>query len=206
MWLVREEPPTLVSHSAAHFRRPITYQTVRLRNDPARWQVRSLSLRFLRSTVPGARAAVALAWTLHIIAQIGVRMNGQHNGTAVFLEILPNVQRHACFTFRGMKDFNRFEDCVQETLALCWLWTCRLWENGKDAREFPTTLASYATRHVKSGRSFVGKKCYRNDVLSPLAQTIHGFVTQSLPEHQSTASPAPWMEQLVDQPGSRVAQ
>lgn len=133
-------------------------------------------------------------------------MNGQRNGTAVFLEILPKVQRHACFAFRGMKDFNRFEDCVQETLALCWLWTCRLWEQGKDAREFPTTLASYATRHVRSGRSFVGKKCYRNDVLSPLAQAIHGFVTQSLPEHQSTASPAPWMEQLVDQPGSRVAQ
>lgn len=133
-------------------------------------------------------------------------MHGQMNGTAVFLAIFPQVQRHAFFAFRGMKDFNRFEDCVQETLCLCWLWASRLWEQGKDAREFPTTLASYATRHVRSGRSFVGKKTYRSDVLSPLAQAIHGFVAQSLPEHQSTASPAPWMEQLVDQPGSRVAE
>ena len=133
-------------------------------------------------------------------------MNGQVNGTAVFLVIFPHIERHALFAFRGIKDPGRFEDCVQETFCLCWLWTCRLWEQGKDAREFPTTLASYATRHVRSGRSFVGKKSYRNDVLSPLAQAVHGFATQSLPEHQSTASPAPWMEQLVDQPSSRVAE
>ena len=133
-------------------------------------------------------------------------MNGQRDGTAVCLEILPKVQRHAFFTFWGMKDFNRFEDRVQETLCLCWKWTCRLWEQGKDARAFPTALARFATRHVKGGRSLVGGKAGRNDALSPLAHAIHGFIAQSLAEHENTASAASWMERLVDQPGSRVAE
>src|SRR6266542_2060817 len=124
-------------------------------------------------------------------------MNGQLNGNTVVLTILPKVQRHALFAFRYVRDFHRFEDCVQETLALCWLWACRLWEQGKDARNFPTTLATYATRHVKSGRSFVGKKTYRNDVLSPLAQTIHGFLAQCLPEVE-TQTGSPWQAALQD--------
>jgi hypothetical protein len=133
-------------------------------------------------------------------------MNEQLNGTVVFLVIFPQIERHALFAFRGVKDPGRFDDCVQETLAICWLWCCRLWEKGKDAREFPTTLAGYATRQVRSGRRFAGGKLGLKDALNPVAHATQGFTTQSLPEHQSTAAPAPWMEQLVDQPGSRVAE
>src|SRR4051812_27492212 len=118
-------------------------------------------------------------------------MNGFPNGTLVFLAILPAVRRHALFAFRGLKDCARFEDCVQETLALCWLWTCRLWEQGKDARRFPTALASYATRHVKSGRSFVGGKRYTRDALAPPAQALHGFPTHTLPGREAQTG-APW--------------
>ena len=39
-----------------------------------------------------------------------------------------------------------------ETLALVFQWTLRLSERGKDVRDFPTAIASYATRAVKSGR------------------------------------------------------
>lgn len=130
-------------------------------------------------------------------------MNGRTNGTVVFLTIYPQVLRHAHFVFRSLKDFNRFEDCVQETLCLCWLWCCRLWEQGKDAREFPTTLASYATRHVRSGRSFVGRKTYRSDALSPLAQAIHGFLTQALPGVEAQAG-SPWQAALQDNTQSSV--
>jgi DNA-directed RNA polymerase specialized sigma24 family protein len=119
------------------------------------------------------------------------------NGTLVFLAILPQIERHALFAFRGVKDPGRHDDCVQETLALCWRWCCRLWEQGKDAREFPTTLASFATRHVRSGRSFVGKKTYRNDALSPLAQTIHGFLTRALPGVEAQTG-SPWQAALQD--------
>lgn len=124
-------------------------------------------------------------------------MNAHANGTAVFLAISPTIERHARFTFRGQKDHHRLEDCVQETLALCWLWSCRLWEQGKDASAFPTALAAYATRHVRSGRSFVGKKTYRTDVLSPLAQMLHGFRTETLPgKEQRIASH--WRAALQD--------
>ncbi len=133
-------------------------------------------------------------------------MPGRTEGTAVFLAIYPQILRHAFFAFRGVKDPGRFDDCVQETLALCWLWSCRLLEKGKDARDFPTTLASYATRHVRSGRRFAGGKLGLKDALNPVAQAAHGFTTQSLPEHQNAAGPAAWMEQLVDQPSSRVAE
>src|SRR5207253_2527523 len=95
------------------------------------------------------------------------------------------------------------EDCVQETLCLCWLWTCRLWQQGKDALEFPTTLASYATRHVRSGRSFAGKKTYRNDALSPLAQAVHGFLTQALPGVEAQTG-SPWQAALQDNTRSPV--
>lgn len=130
-------------------------------------------------------------------------MNEQMNGTVVFLAIFPQVERHALFAFRGIKDFHRFEDCVQETLCLCWLWSCRLWEQGKDAREFPTTLAAYATRHVKSGRSFVGKKTYKNDALSPHAQKVRGFLTKALPSIEGEKG-SPWMEALQDNTVSEV--
>jgi len=124
-------------------------------------------------------------------------MNGYEHGTTIFLAIFPKVMQHACFAFRGMRDFHSFEDCVQETLALCWHWSCRLWEQGKDAREFPTTLAAYVTRHVKNGRSFVGRKTYRADALSPLAQRIHGFLTQALPAVEAQTG-SPWQEALED--------
>ncbi len=119
------------------------------------------------------------------------------NGTIVFLAILPQIERHALFSFRSVKDPGRHDDCVQETPALCWRWCCRLWEQGKDACEFPTTLASYATRHVRSGRSFVGKKTYRNDALSPLAHAIHGFLTQALPSVEAQNG-SPWQAALQD--------
>jgi DNA-directed RNA polymerase specialized sigma24 family protein len=127
-------------------------------------------------------------------------------GDRAFLSIMPAVLRHAEFAFRRTRDPHTFDDRVQETLCLCWTWTRRLWDQGKDARAFPTALARYATRHVKGGRGFVGGKLGRNDALSPLAHAVHGFFAQALPGHENPASPAPWMERLVDQPGSRVAE
>jgi hypothetical protein len=124
-------------------------------------------------------------------------MNEHTNGTTIFLAILSTILRHASFAFRGIRDPGRYDDSIQETLALCWLWSCRLWEQGKDAREFSTALAAFATRHVRSGRSFVGKTTYRSDALSPLAQVIHGFTTQALPGVEAQAG-SPWQVALQD--------
>lgn len=124
-------------------------------------------------------------------------MNVQTSGTTVFLAILPQVERHALFAFRNVKDPGRFDDSVQETLALCWLWACRLWEKGRDAREFPTTLASFATRHVRSGRSFVGKNHVTKDALSPVAQAMQGFLVKALPSIEAQTG-SPWQAALMD--------
>jgi DNA-directed RNA polymerase specialized sigma24 family protein len=129
-------------------------------------------------------------------------MNEQTEGTAMFLAILPALRRHACFAFRGMKDVHRFEDCVQETLALCWLWCGRLSEQGKDARDFPTTLAAFATRHVHGGRSFVGRTTYRNEPLSPLTQARCGFRTEAFSSEAESASS--WLTALQDNSTSPV--
>ncbi len=124
-------------------------------------------------------------------------MNTHREGTEIFLAIQATVERHARFAFRGMRDVHRHEDCVQETLCLCWLWTCRLWKQGKDARDFPTTLATFATRHVRSGRTFVGKKRLTGDALSPLAQAMHAFGTQTLPSGEAPAATS-WQAALLD--------
>jgi hypothetical protein len=53
-------------------------------------------------------------------------------------------------------------------------------QNGKDATEFVSALAGYATRAVRSGRRLCGQ-LRANDVLSELAQRRHGFMVQPLP-------------------------
>lgn len=118
-------------------------------------------------------------------------------GTAAFLAIHPVLLRHARFAFRAVRDPAGFDDRVQETLALCWLWCRRLCARGRDPRAFPTVLAAYAVRQVRSGRSFVGRKTYRNDALSPHAQAVRGFLTQALPDFEARAG-SRWQAMLQD--------
>jgi hypothetical protein len=124
------------------------------------------------------------------------------DGTLVFLEILPDVLRSAGFAFRAEREPHRRDERIQEVLALCWLWCCRLARQGKDARQFSTTLAVFAARQVRSGRSFVGKKTYRNDALSHHAQAVRGFLTT----HLSAAGEegAAWLPALQENTVSSV--
>jgi hypothetical protein len=64
-------------------------------------------------------------------------------------------------------------------VALCWKWFVRLVEKGKDPLTFPTTLAAYAARAVRSGRRLTGQERSK-DPLSPLAQRRHGFRVEPL--------------------------
>jgi hypothetical protein len=119
------------------------------------------------------------------------------DGTLVFLEILPDALRYASFAFRGERDPHRRDDRLQEVLALCWLWCCRLARKGKDPRQFSSTLAVFAARQVRSGRSFVGKKTYRNDALSYHAQAIRGFPGRLPPRLPSVADSLPARQQQM---------
>ena len=88
------------------------------------------------------------------------------------------------------------EDRIAETIDLAWKWFVGLAKHGKDACKFPTTLASFAAKAVKSGRRLCGQ-LKSKDVLSELAQQRHGFCLTKLPDI-STESSNPLSDALID--------
>jgi hypothetical protein len=122
---------------------------------------------------------------------------------AAFLELLPTVERYARFAFRYLKHFHDREDAIQETIALTWAWFRRLRERGKDAAAFPSALARFATRQIKTGRRLCGRESTR-DVLSPTARLRHGFQVESL-EGRGPNGKGSWLEYLADNTRSNVA-
>ncbi|MBL8797396.1 MAG: hypothetical protein JNM56_26070 [Planctomycetia bacterium] len=99
---------------------------------------------------------------------------------AAFLAIQPRIVRHAEVIFRGQRCQARKDDLIAETVALAWAWFRRLAERGKDARQFPSVLAGYAARAVKSGRRLTGQ-LKAKDACSERAQILHGFKVERLP-------------------------
>jgi hypothetical protein len=96
-----------------------------------------------------------------------------------FLQILPRIETHAQVYFRHLRCPGRREDAIAETVAVSWKWFLRLNEQGKNVDEFVSTLATYAARHVRSGRRLCGQERAR-DALSKLAQRRHGFCVEPL--------------------------
>jgi hypothetical protein len=115
----------------------------------------------------------------------------------VFLmHILPRVEAHGRIYFRHIKCPHRKEDAIQEMVALAWKWHIRLAEKGKDATCFPTAIAIFAARAVRSGRRLCGQERPK-DVLSPTAQQRRGFAVEKLPDF-STLDSNPLTEALID--------
>jgi hypothetical protein len=120
-----------------------------------------------------------------------------HALQAAFLaSVLPKVLSHSRVYFRHLRSAELKEEYIAEMIALTWRWHLRLAERGKDASRFPTALASFAARAVRSGRRACGQECGR-DALSPSAQRRHGFLVSALPE-VSTLSDNPLSEALAD--------
>lgn len=106
-----------------------------------------------------------------------------------FLSIMPRIQLHAKFYFRHVKCWHTKEDRIQEAIDLAWKWFVGLARRGKDARRFPTRLADFAVRAVKSGRRLCGQ-LKSKDALSEPAQMKHGFYVGKLPDFSTeTANP-----------------
>ena len=115
---------------------------------------------------------------------------------ATFLSaILPRVLAHARVYFRHLSA-ERKEEAAAEAVALSWAWHLRLAECGKDAAQFPSAIAKFATRAARSGRRLAGMDRSK-DVLSPQARQRHGFLVSTLPEI-STLSDNPLAEALHD--------
>ena len=122
---------------------------------------------------------------------------------ALFLQvILPRVQQHARIYFRHVKCRDKRADHIAEAIGLAWKWFRRLAQKGKDATRFPTALASYAVRAVRSGRRVVGQERAK-EVLSPVAQQRRHFAVGKLPDF-STLSDNPLQEALHDNTVSPV--
>ncbi len=116
---------------------------------------------------------------------------------ASFLAIvLPRVLSHGRVCFGGLKCPHRREDAIQDMIGLAWRWHLRLAEKGKDATAFPTALASYAARAVRSGSRVAGQE-RANDILSPVAQRRHRFYVGRLPDFE-TLTEHPLCEALLD--------
>src|SRR5215475_11956607 len=106
---------------------------------------------------------------------------------AAFLtHVLPRVERHGKIYFRHVKCPDRKEELLAELRGLAWKWYVRLVRRGKDVLAFVSALASYAARAVNSGRRVCGHE-RKKDALSPVAQRLHGFYVESLPQ-ATTAS------------------
>ena len=121
---------------------------------------------------------------------------------ARFLSILPRIRTHARVYFRHIKCKGRRADCIAEAVALAWKWFIRLAEKGKDATRFPSVLASYAARAVRSGRRVCGQ-LKAKDAMSERAQQRHGFCVGKLPDF-STESTNPLAEALTENTVSPV--
>jgi hypothetical protein len=101
---------------------------------------------------------------------------------ATFLtSVLPRVLSHGCVYFRHLRSAELKEEYIAEMVALTWKWHLRLAERGKDSTRFPTALATFAARAVRSGRRLAGMERTK-DVLSPLTQQRQGFAVGKLPD------------------------
>lgn len=115
---------------------------------------------------------------------------------ARFLSILGRIKTHLRIYFRNVVCQFKRADLVSEGIALAWKWFLRLAEKGKDACRFPSVLATYAGKAVKSGRRVCGQ-LKPKDVLSERAQQLKGFNVGKLPDF-STLSDNPLQDALAD--------
>src|SRR6202035_4894521 len=112
-------------------------------------------------------------------------------------------QFHGRVYFRHLKSAEKKEDAIQEMVGLCWLWFVRLHQQGKDGTRFPGALASFAARHVRSGRKVCGQDKAK-DVLSGIAQQRFGFTVSPLPDGSSLNGNVAWTNLAYIHPSSHL--
>jgi hypothetical protein len=117
-----------------------------------------------------------------------------------FLLILPRIETNARIWSRHLVCPGLKEDFVCEAVALAWRSFLRLAEQGRDATEFASALASLVVRAVRSGRRLCSQERSR-DVMSAAAQRRGGFrVEDLLPPASATH------ERLKSEPGGQRRQ
>jgi len=100
---------------------------------------------------------------------------------AAFLAALPIVLKVARFRFRRVPCSDTREDCICETVALCWVWYIRLVRKGRNPAAFIATPAKYGATAVISGRRVCGQE-KANYLLSRRCQRRREFTVWALSE------------------------
>jgi len=113
---------------------------------------------------------------------------------AGFLAILPQIERHLACAFRRLDPEAR-EDAIQEGTVSCLKAYVRLFEQGRLERAFPTALARFAVRHIRSGRT-VGCRLNVRDPLSRYAQIRKRIHVQRLDRYCRESGQ--WIEAIVE--------
>jgi hypothetical protein len=111
----------------------------------------------------------------------------------VFETMLPAIRRVACYSFRHAPQWQR-EELISDTVAKAYVAYVDLVARGRSSLAYPTVLAGYAIRQIRSGRQ-VGASQNVQDVLSPLAQRKKGFSIRPLIED---ATGGRWEDHLVE--------
>ena len=116
----------------------------------------------------------------------GKRPSPEHLQLQFLAVVLPRLMSRAAVCLRDVRCPTERDELLAELLALGWSGFPQLKQLGKEPEHFPTVLARFAGRAVRSGRRLCGR-LKAKDVLSPVAQRRHGFVVQPLPGGSSLA-------------------
>lgn len=119
------------------------------------------------------------------------RMVAWHAG---FLAMLPAIRRSLRAAFRGLDPEAR-EEAVQEGICNALAAYVRLYRRGELDRAYPTPLACYAARQIRSGRK-VGGKLNVRDVSSAHCQCLKHVVLERLDKWDREEQA--WMEIVVE--------
>ena len=111
-----------------------------------------------------------------------------------FLEMLPQLREQACHAFRAAKHEVQ-EELIAEVVANAYVAFARLVERGKAELAFPTPLAQFAIRQIRSGRR-VGSRFTVRDVSSHHTQVARGITMERLDRLDRKQDE--WREVLVE--------
>jgi len=123
-----------------------------------------------------------------------LRTNAGFSRKKRFLELLPQIGNQARVAFRGEKSEGR-DELVAEVIANCWVAFNRLIDRGLNDVIYPTPLANFAIRQVRSGRK-VGSTLNVNDVSSSYSQKAKGFLLESLDRFDQESEE--WKDVLIE--------
>jgi len=128
--------------------------------------------------------------------------DGSHTTQTAFLEMLPAIQNQAKVAFRDLP-VQRQEDLIAEVTANAFVAYTRLVERGLTDIVYPTPLALYAIKQVRSGRR-VGVKLNVRDVASRYCQQMKGVTVERLDRFDKETDG--WQEIIVEDKSSGPAE